>query len=64
LNIKINPERVCLKANPFRVEYIFVVSIPRVLADSNPGLKLANAFGVFMLGNSLSLFFAVAIEMS
>ena len=24
----LNPERVCLKANPFRVEYIFLAAYP------------------------------------
>jgi hypothetical protein len=41
-----NPERVRQLANPFRVRMTFYVMAPRVLASSNPGLKLANAFGV------------------
>jgi hypothetical protein len=28
---------------------LLLISDPRVLASSNPGLKLANAFGVFKL---------------
>jgi hypothetical protein len=32
-------------ANAFSVEFFSLVS-PRVVASSNPGLKLANAFGV------------------
>ena len=34
-------------ANPFRVRTTLCDG-PRVLASSNPGLKLANAFGVFL----------------
>ena len=33
-------------ANPFRVKTHFDVMVPKVLASSNLGLKLANAFGV------------------
>jgi len=40
-----NPERVRQPRNPFRVER-FVWFDTRVVASSNPGLKLANAFGV------------------
>jgi len=43
IDISCNPERVCLLANPFRV-WASLSRIPRVV--SNPGLKLANAFGV------------------
>jgi len=32
-------------ANAFSVEFLFLL-VPRVVASSNPGLKLANAFGV------------------
>ena len=35
-------------ANPYRVNTIFVF-VPKVLEDSNLGLELANAFGVFKL---------------
>jgi hypothetical protein len=42
----LNPARVPQLANPFRVT-MNLESIPRVVAcGSNPGLKLANAFGV------------------
>jgi hypothetical protein len=34
-----------LKANPFRVGTLLCIA-SRVVASSNPGLKLANAFGV------------------
>jgi hypothetical protein len=42
-----NPERVRQLPNPFRVQSEFL-SLPRVGAAlrDNPGLKLANAFGV------------------
>jgi hypothetical protein len=42
----LNPERVPLAANPFRVESIVVAVFPGLSLRSNPGLKLANAFGV------------------
>jgi len=32
--------------NPFRVQSLFNVLIPGLSLRSNPGLKLANAFGV------------------
>ena len=32
--------------NPFRVNFFFVDSIPGLSLPSNPGLQLANAFGV------------------
>ena len=32
--------------NLFRVEIFFLDFVPRVVASSNPGLQLANAFGV------------------
>jgi len=41
-----NPERVRLVTNPFRVQSFLFIYLPRVLAGSNPGLQLANAFGV------------------
>ena len=34
--------------NPFRV-WVFFMLDPRVVASSNPGLELANAFGVIVL---------------
>jgi predicted outer membrane lipoprotein len=37
----------------------FVITTPRVLASSNPGLKLANAFGVTILGLKLANAFGV-----
>src|SRR6185369_1319155 len=47
LSEALNPVRVPLAANPFRVER-YVCFGPRVGAKrSSPGLKLANAFGVF-----------------
>jgi hypothetical protein len=48
IRINYNPERVRQSPNPFRVERN-LKSLPRVLASSNPGLKLANAFGVFKM---------------
>jgi hypothetical protein len=42
---RVNPERVPRLANPFRVSTPTSYG-PMVLASSNPGLKLANAFGV------------------
>jgi hypothetical protein len=51
-----NPEKgFVLKANPFRVGTLYV-SCPRVLASSNPGLKLANAFGVLSNWTNTSRF--------
>jgi len=41
-----NPERVRGLANPFRVQLTFMFLIPGFSLRSNPGLKLANAFGV------------------
>jgi len=41
----INPERVHRRANPFRVG-CFLNDDPGLSLRSNPGLKLANAFGV------------------
>jgi len=34
----------------------FDVVVPKVLASSNPGLKLANAFGVFSIQSSDGLY--------
>jgi hypothetical protein len=45
-NIRLNPERVRLKRNPFRVSTFFFFANPGLSLRSNPGLKLANAFGV------------------
>jgi hypothetical protein len=42
-----NPERVRLQDKPFQ-GLVAIFNSPRVLASSNPGLKLANAFGVFI----------------
>ena len=33
-------------ANPFRVQRFFLMTYPGLSLRSNPGLKLANAFGV------------------
>ena len=41
-----NPERVRQLPNPFRVDAPIFNRIPRLSLRSNPGLKLANAFGV------------------
>jgi hypothetical protein len=41
-----NPERVRQPSNPFRVENGFFKANPGLSLRSNPGLKLANAFGV------------------
>ncbi len=51
----VNPERVRRLANPYRVQFMLGYK-PRVVASSNPGLKLANAFGVF--SNSTTTFMA------
>jgi len=47
----LNPERVYCEANPFRVENNIGNDKPRVVAvlRSNPGLQLANAFGVILI---------------
>jgi hypothetical protein len=42
----LNPERVHLGMNPFRVKIFSLISFPGLSLRSNPGLKLANAFGV------------------
>ena len=44
-----NPERVCPGTNPFRVHHEFEKTNPGLSLRSNPGLKLANAFGVTKL---------------
>src|SRR5688500_2921059 len=41
-----NPERVCASANAFSVHLLFDVGDPGLSLRSNPGLELANAFGV------------------
>src|SRR6185436_4968181 len=41
-----NPERVRLAMNPFRVNIFFLFGYPGFSLSSNPGLGLANAFGV------------------
>jgi len=51
-----NPERVRRLANPFRVKTLFDVMVPKVLASSNLGLKLANAFGVDSTPKSANAF--------
>ena len=55
-NWQINPERVRRLANPFRVKTLFDVMVPKVLASSNLGLKLANAFGVDSTPKSANAF--------
>ena len=37
---------VCLVRNPFRVKRKYLLPIPRLSLRSNPGLRLANTFGV------------------
>jgi hypothetical protein len=37
---RINPERVSLKANPFRLQVLFVL-VPRVLAALEPGAEIS-----------------------
>jgi len=44
-----------LKTNPFRVDSSFLVLLPGLSLCSNPGLELANAFGV--LANAFGVFF-------
>jgi hypothetical protein len=41
-----NPEKGFTTAEPFSGFFAILEFQPRVLASSNPGLKLANAFGV------------------
>jgi hypothetical protein len=41
------PRKGSAIGEPFQGYKILVVRLPRVVASSNPGLKLANAFGVF-----------------
>src|ERR1041385_8911038 len=43
---ELNPERVRRERNPFRVDFLLIISIPELSLRSNSGLKLANAFGV------------------
>ena len=60
-----NPERVRWLANPFRVNDNSCL-IPGLSLRSNPGLKLANAFGVFIQVFKLMRSFfiaALAIEL-
>jgi len=46
LKAAVNPEGVPLAANPVRVGVSFDGPTPGLSLRSNPGLKLANAFGV------------------
>jgi predicted outer membrane lipoprotein len=46
ISIEINPERVRQPPNPFRVVRNSRLRIPGFSLRSNPGLELANAFGV------------------
>jgi len=48
----INPERVPTVANAFSVMALLLVAIPG-LSSSNPGLELANAFGVVYFNKAL-----------
>jgi hypothetical protein len=53
-----NPERVRWTPNPFRVNHSILLCTPGFSLHSNPGLKLANAFGVivFLFGVIVFLF--------
>jgi predicted outer membrane lipoprotein len=59
LNLASTLKGLNLQKNPFRVEAFFRYFDPRVVASSNPGLKLANAFGVmcprFKLANAFGV---------
>ena len=46
--IKLNPERVRLEEDPFQGWIHSFIMVPRFSSCSNRGLKLANAFGVFI----------------
>jgi len=46
MNDRLNPERVRQLPNPFRVWSRFENMFPGLSLRFNPGLKLANAFGV------------------
>jgi len=46
---RFNPERVCFALNPFRVWSFINIDTQGCRCASNPGLKLANAFGVYFL---------------
>jgi len=56
----LNPERVPLKTNPFRVGCVFNKWSPGLSLRSNPGLGLANAFGVLDRTSNRSLFSSAA----
>ena len=43
------------EGNPFRVQRIGVALTPRLSLRSNPGLTLANAFGVRTIGNAFGV---------
>ena len=47
--VLLNPVRVRLLANAFSVLRSSLIGVPGLLLRSNPGLKLANAFGVVIL---------------
>ena len=53
--IIINPERVRQPPNPYRVQCVFLVPVPGFSLCSNPGLTLANAFGVNLADTSQRL---------
>jgi hypothetical protein len=59
----INPERVRLVRNPFRVARTLVDIIPGFSLCSNPGLKLANAFGVGFLSRVKSVYVKRAFKL-
>jgi hypothetical protein len=48
LTVSLNPARVRLLANAFSVLFLFLFASPGLSLRSNPGLKLANAFGVII----------------
>jgi hypothetical protein len=49
----LNPERVSRGTNPFRVPIEWGEIFPGLSLRSNPGLKLANAFGIIKLNFNL-----------
>ena len=51
-----NPERVRRERNPFRVNRTISYTYPGFSLRSNPGLRLANAFGVIKLAEIANAF--------
>jgi len=52
----LNPERVRRERNPFRVNRTISYTYPGFSLRSNPGLRLANAFGVIKLAEIANAF--------